>query len=62
MILEALKLGARDGSIRLEAVTVVMATVGPAMLVHRSLTEGPKVPDEFLESVVDGVIMPAARP
>ncbi|AGL15946.1 TetR-like C-terminal domain-containing protein [Actinoplanes sp. N902-109] len=61
MILRSLQRGVAAGTLRPGADGVMTATVGPAMLVHRSLTEGPAVSDDFLVAVVDEVIMPAVR-
>jgi AcrR family transcriptional regulator len=61
LILEVLAHGAERGEVRPEAVSEQMARVGPAMLVHYCVTEGPDVPGEYLTSLVDDVILPLVR-
>lgn len=53
--------GVERGEVRPEAATPVVAEVGPCMLVHRYLTAGPPVPDSYLVSILDDVIMPLLR-
>jgi AcrR family transcriptional regulator len=62
LILEVLQRGAEEGRVRPEAATAQVAKVGPAMLLHHCLTDGPEVPDEVLVAVVDEVVMPLVRP
>jgi hypothetical protein len=62
LILEVLRCGAEQGQVRPEAVTMQVAKVGPAMLVHHCISEGPDVPDEVLLGIVDDVIMPLVQP
>jgi AcrR family transcriptional regulator len=62
VLLEVLRRGADRGEVRPEAVTPLVAEVGPAMVVQRFLVEGPPVPDAFLVSLVDDVVMPLLRP
>jgi AcrR family transcriptional regulator len=38
------------------------ADVGPAMIAQRYMADGPPVPDEYVVSVVDDVVMPLLRP
>jgi len=49
------------GQARPEAVGTLASEVGPAMVAHRFLAEGPPVPDAYLVSVVDDVVMPLLR-
>jgi hypothetical protein len=42
-------------------VETLAAEVGPAMVAQRFLAEGPPVPDSYLVSVVDEVVMPLVR-
>jgi AcrR family transcriptional regulator len=61
LILEVLRRGVDRGEVRPEAVNERTARVGPAMLVHYCVTEGPDVPDEYLDSLVDDVLLPIVR-
>ncbi|HEX5496269.1 MAG TPA: TetR/AcrR family transcriptional regulator [Mycobacteriales bacterium] len=56
-----LRRGVERGQVRPEAATPVVAEVGPCMLVHRYLTSGPPIPDSYLVSIVDDVIVPLLR-
>src|SRR6266704_946731 len=49
------------GEARPDAIETLAAEVGPAMVAHRFLAEGPPVPDSYLVSVVDDVVMPLVR-
>ncbi|GAA4606103.1 AcrR family transcriptional regulator [Actinoplanes octamycinicus] len=40
----------------------LIARIGPAMLLHHGLTIGPDIPEEYLVSVVDEVILPVIGP
>jgi hypothetical protein len=48
--------------VRPEAVNQLVADVGPALVVQRFLAEGAPVPDPYLVSVVDDIVMPVLRP
>jgi hypothetical protein len=50
------------GEARPDAVDTLAAEVGPAMVAQRFLAEGGPVPDSYLVSVVDDVVMPLLRP
>ncbi len=50
------------GQVRREAATQLVAEVGLAMVVQRFLVDGPPVPDAYVVSVLDGVVMPLLRP
>jgi hypothetical protein len=45
-----------------EQSTVLVADVGPAMLIHRHFLEGPDLPDDFVTSVVDEIVLPMLGP
>jgi len=50
--------GVRAGRLRPEAASPLVATIGPAMLVHYVVNHGPVVPDGYLSAVVDEVLVP----
>ncbi|HKF00180.1 MAG TPA: TetR/AcrR family transcriptional regulator [Actinomycetes bacterium] len=62
MFLAVLERGVERGEVRPEAVNPLVAEVGPAMVVQRFLADGAPVPDAFVVSVVDGVLMPLLQP
>lgn len=49
------------GEIQPEAIDTLVSEVGPAMVAQRFLADGPPVPDDYLVSVVDDVVMPLLR-
>ena len=57
-----LRRAADRGQVRPEAATQLVAEVGLAMVVQRFLVDGPPVPDEYVVSVLDEVVMPLLRP
>jgi AcrR family transcriptional regulator len=57
-----LQRGAARGQVRPDAVNPLVAEVGPAMVVQRFLAEGAPVPDAYVVSVLDDVVMPLLRP
>jgi AcrR family transcriptional regulator len=57
-ILAALRRGAGRGEVAARAVDPLIASVGPAMLVEHVLMGDARVSDQFVESVVDRVLMP----
>jgi AcrR family transcriptional regulator len=59
--LAALRRAVERGEARPGSVALNVARVGPAMLIHRTLTEGPELPDSYLTSIVDEVILPLVR-
>jgi AcrR family transcriptional regulator len=61
MFLDLLVRAADRGQVRPEAATQLMAEVGPAMVMQRFLADGPPVPDDFVVSVLDEVVMPLLR-
>jgi AcrR family transcriptional regulator len=62
MFLEVLRRGAERGEVRPEAVSPLVAEIGPAMLVQRFHSAGPPIPDDYVVSVVDGCVLPLLRP
>ena len=62
MFLAALQRAAERGQVRPEAVNQLVADVGPALVVQRFLAEGVPIPDGYLVSVVDDIVMPVLRP
>ena len=62
MFLDLLARGAHRGQVRPAAVSQLVAEVGPALVMQRFLAEGPPVPDDYVVSVVDDVVMPLLRP
>jgi Tetracyclin repressor-like, C-terminal domain len=54
--------GADRGQMRPAAATQLVAEVGPALVMQRFLAEGAPVPDDYVVSVVDDVVMPLLRP
>jgi AcrR family transcriptional regulator len=62
MFLDLLVRGADRGQVRSAAVTQLVAEAGPALVMQRFLAEGPPVPDDYVVSVLDEVVMPLLRP
>jgi len=58
LILEILHRGVASGRVRPEACSTTVATVGPAMIVHYVIHQGPVAPDSYLTTVVDDVLVP----
>jgi AcrR family transcriptional regulator len=56
-----LRRGVERGEVRPEAIDSLAADVGPAMLMQRFLADG-SVPDAYVVSVVDEVVLPLLRP
>jgi AcrR family transcriptional regulator len=61
MFLDLLIRGADRGQVRSAAVTQLVAEAGPALVMQRFLAEGPPVPDDYVVSVLDEVVMPLLR-
>jgi AcrR family transcriptional regulator len=61
MFHDVLQRAVERGQARPGAVDTLAADVGPAMVAQRFLNEGPPVPDSYLVSVVDDVLMPLLR-
>jgi AcrR family transcriptional regulator len=62
MFLDLLTRGAARGQVRPPAATQLVAEVGPALVMQRFLADGAPVPDDYVVSVVDDVVMPLLRP
>jgi AcrR family transcriptional regulator len=62
MFLDLLVRGAARGQVRPTAATQLVAEVGPALVMQRFLADGASVPDDYVVSVVDDVVMPLLRP
>jgi AcrR family transcriptional regulator len=62
MFLDLLARGVDRGQVRPGAATQLVAEVGPALVMQRFLADGPPVPDDYVVSVVDDVVMPLLRP
>ncbi|MBL7497605.1 TetR/AcrR family transcriptional regulator C-terminal ligand-binding domain-containing protein [Frankia sp. CNm7] len=56
-ILEVLRAGAARGVVRAEAVSPLVAQIGPAMILRRSMVDSSPVPDPYLASIVDDVLL-----
>ena len=61
MFLNLLRRAADRGQVRPEAASPLVAEVGPALVMQRFLAEGPPVPDDYVVSVVDDVVLPLLR-
>jgi AcrR family transcriptional regulator len=61
LLLQVLRRGIEAGQLKPSAANVRIANVGPAMIVHHVVTIGHEVPDEYVTSIVDDVIMPLIR-
>jgi AcrR family transcriptional regulator len=55
---EVLERGVKAGELRTGADTSLVATVGPAMIVHYVVNIAPVPPDNYLESVVEQILVP----
>src|SRR6266705_256527 len=62
MFLAVLQRGVDRGEVRPGAISHLVAQVGPAMVMQRFLGDGGPVPDDYVVSVVDDVVMPLLRP
>lgn len=58
LMLEILRRGAERGDARPEALTPLVASVGPALLRHHFLANGAPISDEVLWDIVDDVVLP----
>ena len=57
-----LERAAERGQVRPGAAGQLVADVGPALVVQRFLADGPPVPDDYVVSVLDEVVLPLLRP
>jgi len=62
MFLDLLARGADRGQVRPDAATQLIAEVGPALVMQRFLADGAPVPDDYVVSVVNDIVMPLLRP
>ncbi len=62
LMLSVLRRGADRGQVRPDAVTMLAAEVGPALIVQHVLDDGPPVDRALVEQIVDQVLMPLLRP
>ncbi|MGB9376920.1 MAG: TetR/AcrR family transcriptional regulator [Mycobacteriales bacterium] len=62
LIIDALRRGADRGEVRPDAVSRLVAQVGPSMIVQKLVADGPPVTRATVESIVDEVVMPMLRP
>jgi AcrR family transcriptional regulator len=59
--LAVLERAADRGQVRPQAASPLVAEVGLAMVVQRFLVDGPPVPDDYVVSILDEVVMPLLR-
>jgi AcrR family transcriptional regulator len=59
---QALVRGVERGDVRKGADTAQIAAIGPAMMSYYCLTERPHLPDDYVEHLVDNVLLPLLRP
>jgi AcrR family transcriptional regulator len=57
-IRQVLARGAAEGTMRPEAADPRLADVGEALMMHRLMMHNARITDEFLEWIVDGVMLP----
>jgi AcrR family transcriptional regulator len=62
MFLDLLARGVARGQVRPAAATQLVAEVGPALVMQRFIADGAPVPDDYVVSVVDDVVMPLLQP
>ncbi len=62
MMMNLLRRGAERGEVRPDAITPLVAEVGPAMVIYHFLTEGPPVRPRTVKAIVDQVVVPMLRP
>src|SRR4030095_12989493 len=62
MFLDLLTRGAARGPVRPTGAAQLGSEVGPALVMQRFLAEGAPVPDDYVVSVVDDVVMPLLGP
>ncbi|MFE6867589.1 TetR-like C-terminal domain-containing protein [Kitasatospora sp. NPDC057692] len=62
VILDILRRGAERGDVRPDAASPVVADVAPAMLLYRIKVCGRQVGPEFVDQLVDEVLVPLIRP
>ncbi len=62
MFRTVLERAAERGEVRHDALSPLVNEVGPAMVAQRFLADGAPVPDDYLVSVIDDIVMPLLRP
>lgn len=62
MMLELLRRGHARGEVRAEALNLLVAGVGPAVMRQHFLMHGAPIEDSFMQEVVDRVIIPLVKP
>ena len=60
-MLELLQRGVARGEVRAEAATELHAEVLPAMITSRLIVQNRAVPDDYLQQLVDSIVMPLLR-
>jgi AcrR family transcriptional regulator len=61
-VMDLLQRGAARGEIRGEAITPLLASVAPMLVMNHFLLHGAPMPDEALSEVVDQIVLPLLRP
>jgi len=61
-MVELLQRGVARGEVRADAATELHAEVLPAMITSRLIVQNRGVPDDYLERLVDEILMPLLRP
>ena len=59
---EVFKRGIDRGQVRPDAPLDLVAEIGPSLILKHFLVDGPPVPDGFVATIVDEIIMPILRP
>ena len=59
--LEVLQRGIKRGEVRLDVPLELVAEIGPSLILKHFLADGPPVPDAFVSSIVDELLMPILR-
>jgi AcrR family transcriptional regulator len=62
LVLEAIERGVQRGEVRADAANPRVAAVGQAMITQYYMTNRTNVPEEYVASIVDDVVMPILRP
>lgn len=62
LMVDALRRGAGRGEVRPDAVSRLVAEVGPSLIVQKLVRDGPPVTKKTVEAIVDEVVMPMLRP
>lgn len=62
LMMNVLRRGAERGEVRRDAVSTLVAAVGPSMIIHKFMTEGPPITEKTVEAIIDEVVLPMLRP